>query len=89
MTIPFERTRALVECQQFLTELAEPSWLHQDPAELQRIALWLLRHYPTLLNIESAHEALPELYGPVPPFSRLCGGTQTRVIIKGSAENGD
>lgn len=73
MTIPFERTRALIECKQFLTELSDPARAPWDPVELQRIATWLLRHYPTLLNIESAHEALPDLYGPVPPFQRLHG----------------
>lgn len=70
MTIPYERTRAIVETKKLLEELAAPTPTPRDPAELQRIAVWLLRHYPTLLNIEAAHEALPELYGPVPPFSR-------------------
>ncbi|MDO8450334.1 MAG: BPSL0761 family protein [Rhodoferax sp.] len=73
MTTPYERTRTLIECKQFLSQLADPARAPWDSAELQRIASWLLRHYPTLLNIESAHEALPDLYGPVPPFQRLHG----------------
>ena len=32
----------------------------------------LLRHYPGLAEIEMAHKALPDEYGPVPPFSRIC-----------------
>ena len=70
MTIPFERTRALVKTKEFLTELADPDRAPRYQAELQRIALTLLRHYPTYADIEQAHKVLPELYGPVPPFSR-------------------
>lgn len=70
MTIPLERTRALVKTKEFLTELADPDRAPRDQAELQRIALTLLRHYPTYADIEQAHKVLPELYGPVPPFSR-------------------
>ena len=80
MTIPFERTRALIECKQFLTQLADPARSPWDPLELQRIATWLLRHYPTLPNIESAHEASPDLYGPVPRFQQLhCKSAKTEL----------
>ena len=34
-------------------------------------AFTLLGHYPTLLEIETAHIALPDVFGPVPPFSRM------------------
>jgi len=70
MTTPYLRTRALVECKQCLTELADPARAPRDLGELQHIAQRLLQHYPTLLDIEAAHKAVPELYGPVPPFKR-------------------
>ena len=75
MTIPFERTRALIESRQFLMELENPVRPPRDPVELQRIATWLLRHYPTLSDIEAAHKVLPGVFGPVPPFSRIWGRT--------------
>ena len=75
MTIPFERTRALVECKRFLAELEDPARAPRDPGELRLIATWLLRHYPSLHDIDAAHSALPDLFGPVPPFSRARGKT--------------
>ena len=75
MTIPFERTRALIESRQLLMQLENPARPPRDPVELQRIATWLLRHYPTLNDIEAAHKALPDVFGPVPPFSRVWGST--------------
>ena len=80
MTIPFERTRAVVECKQFLTELEDPARLPRDPAELQRIATWLLRHFPSLDDIEAMHKALPDMYGPAPPFSRARGITTITAL---------
>lgn len=41
----------------------------------------LLRHFPTLADIEQAHKAVPDLYGPVPPFPRLRGNPQVESII--------
>ena len=75
MTIPFERTRALIESRQLLMELENPARPPRHPVELQRIATWLLRHYPTLNDIEAAHKVLPDVFGPVPPFSRAHGRT--------------
>ena len=75
MTIPFERTRALVECKQFLAELEDPARLPRDLAELQRIATWLLRHYPSLEDIDAVHKVLPDMFGPAPPFSSTRGRT--------------
>lgn len=71
MTIPYERTRAIVETKKFLEKLAAPTPTPLDPAALQRIAASLLRHYPRLFEIELAHKALPDWFGPVPPFQRL------------------
>jgi hypothetical protein len=82
MTIPYERTRSLIETKSFLHELQDPKLTPRVPAIVREIARKLLRHYPGLLDIELAHTALPHLYGPVPPFSRLAGGEQTVGVIE-------
>ena len=81
MTTPFERTRALIQTRELLKSL-------QDAGETPRIPRWLrdearvlLRHYPDYSAIEMAHKALPHLYGPVPPFSRLSGSAEVLGVI--------
>ena len=81
MTIPFERTRALIKTKAFLQELQDPARTPQVPAAVREHALALLRHYPTYYDIERAHKALPMIFGPAPPFSRLTGDPQTVGVI--------
>jgi hypothetical protein len=76
MTIPYERTRAILETRRFLRELVNPGDTPRVPKAVRDEALRLLRHYPGYLEIELAHKSLPHLYGPVPPFSRLTGNAQ-------------
>lgn len=75
MTIPYERTRALIETKQFLQELQDPKLTPRVPGAVREHARTLLRHYPSYAEVELAHKALPHLYGPVPPFSRSHGQT--------------
>lgn len=75
MTIPYERTRALVLTKEFLQALLDPKQTPRVPRSLRGRAKALLRHYPSLFEIEIVHKALPESYGPVPPFSRTHGKT--------------
>lgn len=82
MTIPFERTRAILETNLFLQELQDPKLAPRVPAAVREIARKLMRHYPSYPDVELAHKALPHLYGPVPPFSRLVGGKQTVGVIE-------
>lgn len=82
MTIPYERTRALIETNLFLHELQDPKRTPRVPAAVREIARKLLRHYPSYSDIELVHKALPMFYGPVPPFSRLVGGEQTVGVIE-------
>jgi hypothetical protein len=81
MTIPFERTRALVLTKDFLHRLSS---LGNDvmPWQISVEAEALLRHYPALAQIELAHQALPQFFGPVPPFSRLSGTADAQGVIK-------
>ena len=71
MTIPFERTRALLETKSFLLKLVDTEPLPDVPEAVRQHAEYLLRHYPSYSDIELAHRALPDLYGPVPPFQRV------------------
>lgn len=74
MTIAFERTRALVQTKEFLEAMLDPKQTPKVPRWMRGKAKALLQHYPGLGGIEMAHRALPEIFGPVPPFYPL-GGT--------------
>jgi hypothetical protein len=71
MTIPFERTRALIGAKEFLEAMLDPKQTPRTPRWMRGRAKALLRHYPGLCEIEMAHKALPDEFGPVPPFSRM------------------
>lgn len=81
MTIPFERTRSILQARELLKQLQDigespsiPSWVRQHAKDL-------LEHYPTFADIEQAHKALPDLFEPVPPFSRRSGTGDVRGVI--------
>jgi hypothetical protein len=76
MTTPYERTRALLQTREFLRRYAALG----DP-EMRDKAKALLRHYPTLADVAAAHTASPDVFGPVPPFSRLSGGETVRAVV--------
>jgi hypothetical protein len=84
MTIPFERTRALVQTKQFLEAMLDPKETPRVPRWMRGRAKALLRHYPGLCEIEMAHKALPEEFGPVPTFSRLSGTADVLGVIDAS-----
>lgn len=89
MTIPYERTRAIIETKQFLQELTDPSATPRVPKSARETARKLLRHYPQFSEIELAHKALPHLYGPVPPFSRLVSNPVTTGAIDATKTGND
>ncbi|GAB3647834.1 BPSL0761 family protein [Ramlibacter alkalitolerans] len=68
MTMPHERTRALVFTREFLRDLQDPSATPDVTLSIRQRARALARHYPTLAAIDLAHMALPGWYGPVAPF---------------------
>jgi hypothetical protein len=80
MTIPFERTRALLQTKEFLWRLVS---LGDDaiPLSMKVEAEALLKHYPTLQDIEASHKSNPEVFGPVPPFSMLSGGVMVQAVL--------
>jgi len=65
MTIPCERTRAIIETRCFLEELISQRLTPDVPDAVRQQARALLRHYPFGTEIHLAHSALPEWFGPV------------------------
>ncbi len=47
MTVPVERTNAVLFTQKFLLELLDPKKTPRVPRSVRKQALHLLRHYPT------------------------------------------
>lgn len=66
MTVPAERTRALVYAHAFLKDLLNPSVTPRVSREVRETAKWLLRHYPDPGTVHYAHNLCPELFGPLP-----------------------
>lgn len=64
MTIPDERTRAIVYTRQFLEQLLVPGLTPDVPDSVRTTARSLLRHYPGISELEIAHLALPDWFGP-------------------------
>lgn len=60
MTMPEERTRAILQTRDFLQRLTR----HKDKA-VQQEAERLLRHYPVGGDVNIAHHAIPMWFGPV------------------------
>ena len=65
LTVPSERTRAIIETRRFLEELISQRLTPDVPDAVRRQARALLRHYPFGSEIQLAHHALPEWFGPV------------------------
>ena len=55
MTIPYERTRALIETKSFLLKLVDKEQLPPIPEAVCQHANYLLRHYPRIpiLNLRT------------------------------------
>jgi len=63
MTMPDERTRAVLQAREFLQELATGEWACPLPLGVRREAQRLLRHFPRENDMELAHLALPTWFG--------------------------
>ena len=71
MTIPAERTRALVYAHTFLKDLLNPSITPRVPRDVRETAKWLLRHFPEPSTVATAHNLCPQLFGPLPEQTPL------------------
>jgi hypothetical protein len=66
MTVPEERTRAMLRARDFLTALTRQSETPRVPQGVREEAKAILRHLPTIADIQIAHRCAPEWYGPLP-----------------------
>ena len=85
MTLPHQRTRALLKTIKFLESLADPGITPPVPQGVRVVARDLLKDYPTLDEIEFSHRALPALFDSViqrqaegMPASAMEGSLQER-----------
>jgi len=53
MTLPFERYRAVISTERFLLELCDPKKTPKVPKDIRRQAAHLLRHYPTVFDMDT------------------------------------
>lgn len=66
MTMPDERTRALLWAREFLETIQRSDLWPTVPDELRRQAHSILRHYPIHSQLDHFHMLAPELFGAVP-----------------------
>jgi hypothetical protein len=66
MTVPSERTRAVVYAHAFLKDLLNPRVTPRVSREVRETAKWLLRHYPDPGTVQYAHNLCAQLFGPLP-----------------------
>ena len=71
MTIPYERTRAVLQTSEFLKLLCDVKETPRVPKRIRERAGGLLKHFPTAAEVEFAHKGAPDRFGPAPPFSRI------------------
>ena len=88
MTTPYLRTRSLVLTKELLRRLSS---LGDDvvPLSISVEAEELLRHYPTLKDIELAHKSNPEVFGPSPPFDRHIQNPEILGILDAASQAGE
>lgn len=65
MTVPSERTSAVLRTRRFLLDLADPALTPRIPLRLRQRALSLLKHLPTGADLIRAAQGLPNTFGPV------------------------
>ncbi|WP_302073453.1 BPSL0761 family protein [Fulvimonas sp. R45] len=77
MTLPYERSRAVIETQKFLTLLLGDS---RVPAAVRKEAKWLLRHYPSASQVFQAgwHELVSPTYVLEPIFDISIDGKPSK-----------
>ena len=63
MTIATERTRAVLNTEQFLCDLLDPKKTPRVPKEIRKRAVALLRHYPSKYDMEIVVEEGSSRFG--------------------------
>ena len=65
MTLPYERTRAVINTHDFLVRLLSPyneNGIKRIPKAVREEALWLLRHYPMPYDLHAAAKGAPDVF---------------------------
>jgi hypothetical protein len=78
MTIPSERTRAVLETRKFLRDLMSQARTPDIPTYIREIARALERHYPSPSDMRIAHFGASAWFGPVPEDSPPDEGAEGR-----------
>jgi hypothetical protein len=63
MTLPHERTRAVIRARRLLCRIIAPGGL-RSPREVREEARDILRHYPGVVEVSAAGDAAPHLFDP-------------------------
>ena len=63
MTLPVERTVAILNTKQFLYDLMDPARTPKVPYAIRRQARQLLKHFPGNYDLLQAATTLPEVFG--------------------------
>lgn len=66
MTLPYERTRAVIETRKFLEKLESDETL---PESVRKHAQWLLRHYPSEQEVLLTGQLQEQSAQPISVFS--------------------
>jgi hypothetical protein len=66
MTVPMERTNAVVETEKFLLDLLDPKKTPKIPKVIRQRAGSLLRHYPREHEMTHVATQLDEIFGDSP-----------------------
>ena len=62
MTLPIERTNAVLAAEDFLVDLLSSSKTPRVPHAIRVRAFQLLRHYPSLTDINQAARKAPDIF---------------------------
>ena len=63
MTIPAERTRAVLSAGQFLFDLLDTKKTPRVPRDIRQRASRILRHYPGVVDMQFSSELASDIWG--------------------------
>ena len=85
MTMPFERTRAVLQTREFLRWVLSAEATSEMLMQAKREARALLRHYPSTSDMEIAHHACPMWFG----AARERSGVTSADVVERPIADGD
>lgn len=65
MTLPNEKTRAVLAAQTFLRDLLDPKKTPKVPKTIRRRAYAVLKHFPGSYDLLASAEVLPKIWGKI------------------------